>query len=169
MAKTKYLMNVDGRECAKCNEFKSWEHYSKNCQQKSGHTSQCKQCSSNRTDWIKYNADQAIERRKNPAVFRTRHLKSKLRSMGVTLEYFNDYVDTHNNQCEICGINLPSKQSGEIREITGGPKGTKQCIDHNHITGKFRGILCGHCNLMLGHAKDNIDTLQKAIKYLQQA
>lgn len=40
------------------------------------------------------------------------------------------------------------------------------CIDHCHITGKIRGLLCNRCNWLLGHAKDNMYILQAAIKYL---
>lgn len=42
----------------------------------------------------------------------------------------------------------------------------KICIDHDHVTGVVRGLVCRGCNLMLGHAKDSIDVLRKAIKYL---
>jgi type I site-specific restriction-modification system R (restriction) subunit len=40
-------------------------------------------------------------------------------------------------------------------------------IDHDHKTGKVRGLLCGSCNSMLGHAHDNIDSLKNAITYLE--
>ena len=40
-------------------------------------------------------------------------------------------------------------------------------IDHDHSTKKFRGILCGKCNQGIGLLNENIDTLQKAIIYLQ--
>lgn len=41
-------------------------------------------------------------------------------------------------------------------------------VDHCHTTGKVRGILCHHCNLMLGNAKDNTFVLSNAIKYLEK-
>lgn len=43
----------------------------------------------------------------------------------------------------------------------------KLVVDHNHISGKVRGMLCNHCNRGLGHFRDNPDTLQKAIDYLK--
>ena len=40
-------------------------------------------------------------------------------------------------------------------------------VDHDHKTGKFRGLTCFGCNSMLGFARDNIQTLQAAIRYLR--
>jgi len=40
-------------------------------------------------------------------------------------------------------------------------------VDHCHETQKIRGLLCRNCNLMLGNSKDNIETLETAIKYLK--
>ena len=41
-------------------------------------------------------------------------------------------------------------------------------VDHNHKTNVVRGRLCNHCNRGLGHFLDNIDILEKAIKYLKK-
>lgn len=40
-------------------------------------------------------------------------------------------------------------------------------IDHNHKTGKYRGLLCDNCNLGLGHFKDSPTLLALAIEYLR--
>ena len=39
--------------------------------------------------------------------------------------------------------------------------------DHDHKTGKFRGWLCGNCNLVLGLVKDNIEVLEKMVVYIK--
>lgn len=41
-------------------------------------------------------------------------------------------------------------------------------IDHCHTTGTVRGVLCTPCNLILGHAKDNPDTLRALALYLEK-
>jgi hypothetical protein len=66
--------------------------------------------------------------------------------------------------CDICG-----------KEDSGGSKNNKHLgkikslvMDHNHTTGKFRGMLCNHCNRGLGNFFDNISNLENAITYLKQ-
>lgn len=41
-------------------------------------------------------------------------------------------------------------------------------LDHCHSTNRFRGILCQHCNHLLGNARDSEEVLLGAIKYLNQ-
>lgn len=58
------------------------------------------------------------------------------------------------------------KPEGQSCEICGSQKLIR--YDHDHATNKFRGWLCQNCNLMLGNAKDDINILQTAIKYLSR-
>ena len=41
-------------------------------------------------------------------------------------------------------------------------------IDHNHLTGKIRGILCNTCNLTIGRVKEEIRILENMITYLEK-
>lgn len=55
-----------------------------------------------------------------------------------------------NGICEICGIHCFSYK------------------DHDHKTGKQRGILCFNCNCGIGLFKDNVERLKKTIDYLEK-
>ena len=44
--------------------------------------------------------------------------------------------------------------------------GTALCVDHNHTTGKIRGLLCDQCNTAIGMVQDNTNILKNMINYL---
>lgn len=73
------------------------------------------------------------------------------RQYGISLEVYEAMVKEQNNQCAICKTNKE-----------------KFDVDHDHITGKVRGLLCHYCNVLLGQAFDNPDTLEKAATYLRR-
>lgn len=72
---------------------------------------------------------------------------------NITLNTFNKMLLEQNNLCKICNNNF--KNDKDI------------CVDHNHLTGKIRSLLCTACNLGLGKFKDNIEILRKAVIYLE--
>lgn len=45
---------------------------------------------------------------------------------------------------------------------------TLRCIDHDHKTGRTRGILCSKCNLGIGHFEDDPGLLESAVQYLKE-
>lgn len=49
-----------------------------------------------------------------------------------------------------------------------GWKTRKPVVDHDHVTGRLRGILCSNCNSGIGMLGDTIEGLEKAILYLEQ-
>ncbi len=71
-------------------------------------------------------------------------------------KYYNNLLILQNNKCAICETNQPDIDN--IKKYF--------CLDHNKLTGFIRGLLCDNCNVGLGHFKDNIIYLQKAIQYL---
>ena len=46
--------------------------------------------------------------------------------------------------------------------------GRRLHIDHDHLTGTIRGLLCLRCNFALGHLRDNIDLIKSAAVYLEK-
>jgi len=43
----------------------------------------------------------------------------------------------------------------------------KVCVDHNHKTGKVRGLLCNHCNIGIGALKDDPEVITRAEEYVR--
>jgi len=79
---------------------------------------------------------------------------------GITLMQYNQLLTIQNNTCAICKI--------AETEIKHG-RNTYLAVDHCHISGKVRGLLCYKCNSLLGFVNDKIETLKNAIKYLEYA
>lgn len=92
--------------------------------------------------------------RNNPAHARSINLKSYY---GLSPNQYQEMLDAQGGKCAIC------------REATVGNKARKNLfIDHCHSTDNVRGLLCGNCNNLLGHAKDNPQILQSAMDYLKR-
>lgn len=80
--------------------------------------------------------------------------KRLLECYGLSLEQWNEMFIKQNGCCAVC-----------LRHQTEVPKQRLQ-VDHNHETGKIRGLLCGPCNMAIGLFRDDTHSLSKAIQYL---
>lgn len=78
------------------------------------------------------------------------------KAYNLTVDQYNQMLNAQNGVCDICGNVETSKAA------------TRLGVDHNHSTGKVRGLLCTLCNSGLGSYKDNIENMQRAIVYLQK-
>jgi hypothetical protein len=63
------------------------------------------------------------------------------------------------------------EKQGGVCKICGKPQcvGTKLDVDHDHVSGKVRGLLCRHCNAGIGMLKDSAGLLLQAVRYLLDA
>src|SRR5690242_4430850 len=62
------------------------------------------------------------------------------------------------------------KQQGLCRICNGPPIGKiRLSVDHDHKTGKVRGLLCDKCNQAIGAFNENTSIMQQAIDYLNRA
>lgn len=73
------------------------------------------------------------------------------RRYGLTQAAYKLLEKAQNARCAICDLKTPGKNLH---------------VDHSHVTGLTRGLLCSNCNRGLGLLGDSIKNLRSAIKYL---
>jgi hypothetical protein len=73
---------------------------------------------------------------------------------GITKDQWMEIFLKQNGACKVCGIHQSELKMNLV-------------VDHDHASGKVRGLLCRSCNLVIGNAKDDPSILQRAIVYLQ--
>lgn len=72
---------------------------------------------------------------------------------GITIDEYNAMYEAQGGVCAICG----------------NPNGEKNlCVDHDHNSGKIRGLLCTDCNVGIGRLRDNLSIIQKAFLYIEK-
>lgn len=179
--------------CTKCNLEKTLDCFYKDKYQKDGYKTHCKECSKNsHSEWVKNNStivnehalksyvkrkEKISKRRKelrssNPEHYRNKaketrnknleHYRRKNRENGwkyagiidMTYERYLEMLEKQNRCCAICN----DPQETLTRNLS---------VDHNHITGKVRGLLCDKCNFAIGYFKESKLLLEKAINYLE--
>jgi hypothetical protein len=175
-------MSILSKKCTKCGEVKSADQFAKSLRYKSGLYPSCKDCN-NADDRKRYQENREVIKAKKLGAYydnlehnrkrslgyyydhreqsslrnRSYYLKTKF---GITLEQYQEMFDAQGGVCAVCGKPETSKSN------TGDDK--LLAVDHDHKTGKVRGLLCHKCNAGIGHFDDNESLLDKAIRYLRK-
>jgi hypothetical protein len=148
------------RTCKVCNEYKDISNF-----QPQG--LQCRSCrtAKSKAYWNNLPEDVRIARRKNgdaqrrwvennpersKELSRKQHLKRKF---GLSVEEYAKMLASQNGVCSLCENSCAT--------------GYSLAVDHDHNTGKIRGLLCKNCNTALGLLKENVETMTKAIDYIK--
>jgi hypothetical protein len=139
------------KQCTKCKQNKELEdfrHRNKSYPDR-GRQSWCKKCMSHY---------QVSYRPKNPA---TREHLNKIqrkhrlkKDYGLTPQDYETMLKTQSYLCAICAKHHNAERYG-------------LCVDHDHDTGKIRGLLCRTCNCGIGYLKDDLLLVQNAALYLE--
>lgn len=145
--------------------------FSKNAHSKDYYNARCKECMAlKQREWYANNKDYCKDKRyerykknakadrqrvrefhkKNPNKTKEYNLRSKF---GIEIEQFNTMLNNQHGKCQLCNL-----------DITG--KGLA-VVDHDHVTGKIRDLLCSSCNTALGHFKENSVTMRNAADYVE--
>lgn len=82
----------------------------------------------------------------------------KFRRYNLTKEEYGKLFNEQKGCCAICE-KPQSELTGRIKHLG---------IDHNHQTGKVRGLLCDVCNRGIGYLRDDIVLITKALNYLKK-
>ena len=99
-------------------------------------------------------------RHANLAVFKERRMKTdRLKKFGLLHEDYLKMAKEQNNLCAICDRPEINTFIGVVRCLS---------VDHDHVTGKVRGLLCFKCNVSIGKFDESIEILEKAITYLKK-
>ena len=75
-----------------------------------------------------------------------------LKSYGLSQQAYQDLIAHQSNKCALCYRSFD--------EFT-------PHIDHDHATGKVRGLLCMKCNTALGVLGDSVEALERVLRYLK--
>jgi hypothetical protein len=151
-------VNFDKKYCEKCRQYLPIYSFKKVTTKAAlskypdGYYWCCSSCYAN-LEWVYKKGEEPNSRKYRRREKRIRRIKAIESRYGLTQEEHQDILVKQNNLCAICQKHI---------------EGKVLCVDHDHTTGKVRGLLCGNCNVGLGNFKDNTEVLQAAIAYLQK-
>ena len=135
--------------CKLCYERKHVSNFHKDSSSPRGHAYYCKPCATEKSRAWHFE-------HKGKALYKTKRQESYFKTKyNISKEVRDQMLVEQDNKCAICRLSLSSN-------------GSHTHTDHNHQTGKIRGILCTNCNRGLGHFNDSGDNLQAAIEYLRR-
>ena len=75
------------------------------------------------------------------------------KKFGISVADYDALMAKQSQKCAICG-----RDQSEFSK--------RFAVDHDHTSGKVRGLLCANCNTAIGHLEDNVDWMRRAIDYL---
>lgn len=162
--------------CASLINPQSEENFALDRRRPDGLTPHCKSCLKKYRDENKQQRNEVIKewRKNNSEKLREyslkknalEHTKKRMqryrlkKRYGITTDYWNQMLIKQDNKCGICRIDMKTF-------VNNIPRETVLHVDHDHVTGKIRGLLCSTCNKLLGLAKENPVFLRVAASYLE--
>lgn len=107
-----------------------------------------------RNKWSKENREKMSESRRAWSEKNKEKIKNKnlIYNFGITLSDYEELLKQQNGVCALC--------------FHVSTDGRQLCVDHCHDTLRVRGLLCTKCNTGIGLLKEDVELLQRAIKYI---
>jgi len=151
-----------GKPCRKCGGTERYLSNNKPCVECAKRYSKTRHESGKTKEWVENNRSIVNSHNKkrysnlSPEEKKLRLRKQHVATYGLTLEQYDSMLENQDGLCAICG-----KKSSHSHH-------KNLCIDHNHETGKIRGLLCDLCNKGIGCLRDDVDLLRSAVLYLEK-
>ena len=151
-------VDVKNKFCSGCNLYLPVERFKKLTTKSAlkknpdGYYWCCSDCYKNKT-WVFNPGEEPKNRKARRRMKIQKRFHTVASVYGLSDEEYLNKINEQNNLCAICG----KKEVGKVL-----------CVDHDHDTGKVRGLLCNNCNIGLGNFKDDINIILSAIGYLQK-
>ena len=101
--------------------------------------------------------------RNRTSILERRRDTDRDRTFGLTTGEFDKLLKSQSGVCAICG--LPETRKSIRLDGTTQPL----CVDHDHRTGRVRGLLCSKCNCGIGYFNDDPNLTVAATAYLKRA
>lgn len=150
------------KHCSRCDQDLALEDFGRNRSRADGLTPWCRSCMAEygreqnakpkakayRASYYLRNRDRISARN------RVSHIQRKF---GLSVEAYEALLSKQGGLCAIC--RMPPSQSARWPG--------RFCVDHDHETGRVRGLLCFNCNTGLGSFGDDPDQLRQAAGYLE--
>lgn len=150
MEKSK-MIDKKSKKCSSCQKDLSLENFPPDSKGIAGRHNYCYTCHN-----IKQREKYQTEKQGNTSWYQQRLKKQRtnfiLKTYGITSEQYDRLVEVQNNRCSLCYTEFSDKN--------------KPRLDHNHVTGKLRGMLCNTCNLGLGLIENTPNFYQRVMRYL---
>lgn len=145
---------MSNKQCSTCGKQKEHEHFHRNKYSPDGLHSKCKECKNEKAKEWYAKAKLGLEtgRQNVGETPRGKHLR---RTYGISVAQYEELLEKQDHCCAICGKHADE----EKRSLA---------VDHNHVTGEIRGLLCGYCNhRLVGRHRDG-DLLRRIADYIEQ-
>jgi hypothetical protein len=94
--------------------------------------------------------------RRDPERAQAKERRRTLRAYGITESDWDEMLVRQGGKCAVCRTTKP------------GGRGESWHIDHDHVTGQVRGLLCQRCNLGIGMLGDDPDLMRAALRYVER-
>jgi Autographiviridae endonuclease VII len=131
------------KHCPGCRQAKAVDAFSRDRCRPDGRQVYCKEC--NRAHRARRRPENRLDRRRR-----------LLAPYGLTPAQFAALLERQHGGCALCG------------QLIGDGTGRSLHVDHDHETGRIRGLLCAGCNTALGKFGDDPRRLRAAAEYLER-